>query len=55
MPFISLNDQTVICMKCQEFMAPNPDRCGDPNCHCHQVKWVHFTTASDECELDSQK
>jgi len=49
MPRITLNDD-VICMTCKEFLIPNPDRCGDMNCDCHQAKYVHFSTSSVECE-----
>jgi len=49
MPSVRL-DGDVICMKCNEFLIPNPDRCGDMNCDCHQVKYVHMSTSSDECE-----
>ena len=48
-------DGDEICMRCHEFLIPNPDRCGDMSCECHQTKLVHFSTSSAECELDSQK
>ena len=47
-------DDDVICMKCNQLMEENSNRFGEPNCDCHEHKWVHVTTQSDECEMDTQ-
>jgi hypothetical protein len=38
------------CAKCGEQMAENIDRCGEPNCACHQYHWVHERTNEGECD-----
>jgi len=42
------------CSKCNEQLAENIDRCGEPNCECRQYHWVHERTNKGECDLNTE-